>query len=542
MEIPPPRPKRKPSYPYPRKIHTQEAEKPENLVSSLQIPDLERKPFSEKTSHTENLDIEKTSVEAQDGIEDPQEGPCAFVSLENEDSILNESYITIQARKHDGNKHTNINISLFESSHPEHENINRCQYSDNTVNVINDIQGKQTYPRHVPVQVVDVHQGVGAKSSVNIAEVSETSGQNHNNALKSSTIPPFHPLFTSFNDNEENYRSFLHVSSTMSSVIVSSLLQNPAAHAAASIAAKFWHPVNIEASSADSFSMDHLNSEITPPSMAAIAATTVAAATAWWSAHGLLPVCTPFYPGGYSCAFQGPIEENKVRVANTGREKAYSEGDLQEEKMYAEITESAADLSSSDEPEMKINIQGTGKTNVGKQIDRSSCGSNTTSSSELEMDILEKQEKETEAKGSDVKESISHTGRSTVNPNESWKGVSEEGRLAFQALFSREVLPQSFSDNPTVAEKDQQNINKNIALDLNRMSQEPGKSNGFAVLRGDKGILRMGLGSVKVNVHHTGFRPYKRCSIEAKESGKILSAESTGKAILLFISLKLKVF
>jgi len=103
-----------------------------------------------------------------------------------------------------------------------------------------------------------------------------------------------------------------------------------------------------------------------------------------------------------------------------------------------------------------------------------------------------------------------------------------QGRLAFQALFSREVLPQSFSDARTVAEKDQQNIDKNSELDLNRTSHEPAESNGFAVLRGEEGVLRMGLGSVKLNAHHTGFKPYKRCSIEAKEGSKIMKTASTG--------------
>ncbi|KAI3785013.1 hypothetical protein L1987_44121 [Smallanthus sonchifolius] len=150
------------------------------------------------------------------------------------------------------------------------------------------------------------------------------------------------------------------------------------------------------------------------------------------------------------------------------------------------------------------------------------------------MSVLEKHGKEKEeTKAPDVKESISRRGRSTITPNESWKEVSEEGRLAFQALFSREVLPQSFSDTYTVAKKDQQNMVNNSELDLNRTSQEPGESysnsNGFAVLRGEEGSLRTRLGSVKLNHHHTGFKPYKRCSIEAKESSKIVSsAASTG--------------
>ncbi|KAJ0754222.1 putative transcription factor MYB-related family [Helianthus annuus] len=564
MEIPPPRPKRKPNYPYPRKTQTQVPEKDEKqatLVSSLQVMDLERKPLPEKTSHREKLENAKTSEEAQNGT--TKEVPYASLSSENENSIprsnpdifrhdvTNASYITIEARKHqemdqDGIKHTNItsNISLFEPSH-----------------LVHDINGVQTtYPRHVPVQVVDASQeNTTAKTSVvppgtslneskvnnsgeayerpnpNVATASATSGH-RNNAT-------FHPLSNPFTDNQESYTPVLHVSSSISSLILSSLLQNPAAHAAATFAAKFWHPVNTEASSADSFSRDPSNpnpeSTTPPPSMAAIAAATVAAATAWWSALGLLPVCTPSHQGGYSCTFEAaPIDGN-----NLVNSRVPSEGVLQEEKMDdAEKTES-----SSEDSEKKLNTEviipvdtnetapvddSSKLTNVKKQVDRSSSGSNTISSSEIETDALEKHVKEMEEnKGLDVKESNLRRGRSTITPSESWKEVSEEGRLAFQALFSREVLPQSFSD---MAGKDhQQNIIvKNSELDLNRMSQEPwesnGNSNGFAVLRSEEGVLRMGLGSVKLNVHHTGFKPYKRCSVEAKENGKIMSATSTG--------------
>ncbi|KAI3785010.1 hypothetical protein L1987_44118 [Smallanthus sonchifolius] len=611
MEIPPPRPKRKPNYPYPRKTdpktHTHVAEKDEKqatLVSSLQWTwredhSLKYTTFMyiftcyllvlvltfgfflyQKTSHKEKLENAKTSEEAQNGTtEGPQEVACASLSSENENSVprsnpdvfrhdeTNASYITIVARKHqemdqDGIKHTNItsNISLFERSHLAHENIIQGRYSNKPVNLINDINGVQTYLRHVPVQVVDgsqennattcippdmslheskvnnsgeVYEHPNPNPSVNIATASATSGH-HNNAT-------FHPLFNPFSDNQESYRSFLHFSSTTSSLIVSTLLQNPAAHAAASFAAKFWHPMNTEASSSDSFSRDQLNPEPTTPSMAAIAAATVAAATAWWSAHGLLPVCTPFYQGGYSCTFETPIDGN---LDNSGRDKAPSEGVLQEEKMDAEKTESAAYLSSSEDSEKKLNIEAipidtneaapAGElhdsrrlTNVKKQVDRSSSGSNTISSSEIETDALGKHVKEMEEnKGSDVKEPNSRRGRSTITLNESWK----EGRLAFQALFSREVLQQSFSNTHTIAGKDQHNIVKNSVLDLNRRSQEPGESNStdFSVLRGEEGILRMGLGSVKLNVHHTGFKPYKRCSVEAKENNKIMSETSTG--------------
>uniref|UniRef100_A0A0D2ZUU0 Uncharacterized protein n=2 Tax=Brassica TaxID=3705 RepID=A0A0D2ZUU0_BRAOL len=84
-------------------------------------------------------------------------------------------------------------------------------------------------------------------------------------------------------------------------------------------------------------------------------------------------------------------------------------------------------------------------------VDRSSCGLNTPSGSDAEIDALDKMEKEKEA---GVTSELSNR-RSKINNNnqttDSWKEVSQGGRIAFQALFARERLPQSFSP-PQVAE------------------------------------------------------------------------------------------
>lgn len=221
------------------------------------------------TSEQVDVDVEK------------EEPPCASLSSENDNSIIprgvfrdfinldetNESYITtIETRKYqkksdqDG-MHTS---SLFDF--PEGQN-----HDDNSITNTN---GVHSYPRHVPVQVVDGNQGsiIGIPTGTEEMSTLEEKLEHHNPNLSVNnnnniasrccssyqTIPTFHPpVFTHpFSDNhnnnneEESYRSFLHVSSTISSLIVSSLLQNPAAHAAASFAAKFWHPPgNTEASS-----------------------------------------------------------------------------------------------------------------------------------------------------------------------------------------------------------------------------------------------------------------------------------------------------
>lgn len=409
-----------------------------------------------------------------------EEPPCASLSSENDNSIIprgvfrdfinldetNESYITtIETRKYqkksdqDG-MHTS---SLFDF--PEGQN-----HDDNSITNTN---GVHSYPRHVPVQVVDGNQGsiIGIPTGTEEMSTLEEKLEHHNPNLSVNnnnniasrccssyqTIPTFHPpVFTHpFSDNhnnnneEESYRSFLHVSSTISSLIVSSLLQNPAAHAAASFAAKFWHPPgNTEASSGD----DSETQTPSTPSMTSIAAATVAAATAWWAAHGLLPVCPPFYPTPtptpFSFGAPPPPPPVTVEDGNQAREKAPPEkitGSSSSEEEEEEDSEGKLNTGSNPDDDIDT-TKGTGtgtvveetNVNVRKQVDRSSCGSNTTSSSEIETDALEKknikeQEETAAAAASDVPDldsisraSIIRGGRSTINPNESWKEVSEE--------------------------------------------------------------------------------------------------------------------
>lgn len=540
MEIPPPRPKRKPNYPYPRK--TGSCTGPKNH----QKDDAKSLQSGIQTLRKPTIPIPESQTTSHEQKHENQEAPCASLSLssENENSIprsvvvaaaaaaadggvfslaeTNESsYITTVTRNHqksssvdqDKIKHT---ASLFEF--PQSQNSDDTQGGGGVYN--------HNYPRHVPVQVVDGNQSVPCplEMSLTIENPNPNLSVNNNRIASSyqQTVPTFHPpppVFTpSFSDSQENYTSFLRVSSTISSLIVSSLLQNPAAHAAASFAAKFWHPPgngNTEAASSSS-------SSETPPSMAAIAAATVAAATAWWAAHGLLPVC-------YPPPFSFPMDANQA--PDNGREKAPEKTPQSSSSEDSGGKLNNTDPNPDDDNTTKVEeVHDSSNNNVRKQVDRSSCGSNTTSSSEIETDALEKninniKEKEASdaANLASCNDSVSRNrARSTINPNESWKEVSEEGRLAFQALFSRQVLPQSFSNRHIRGDRDEQG-----ELDLNKMSCCPSQHLLRAEKNVEEGLLTIGLGSVKLNVHHTGFKPYKRCSMEAKESTKIVGGSSS---------------
>lgn len=94
--------------------------------------------------------------------------------------------------------------------------------------------------------------------------------------------------------------------------------------------------------------------------------------------------------------------------------------------------------------------------------------------------------------------------------------------MAFDALFSREVLPQSFSP-PHKCKKNCNNERgeNGLQLDLNACSQKNGDANGASLIgeNTEEGPLNTGLclGQGKLKARRTGFKPYKRCSMEAKE-------------------------
>ncbi|KAL2461416.1 Protein LHY [Abeliophyllum distichum] len=412
--------------------------------------------------------------------------------------------------------------------------------------------------------------------------ISSAASEHQSNASRSSihqSFPSFHPISNSIH-NQDDYRSFLHTSSTFPSRIVSALLQNPAAHAAASFAATYWPCTNMEAPadhSAGGFQSRQISSA---PSMAAIAVATVAAATAWWAAHGLLPLCAPFYPG-FTCspasASTIPMDTSKERAANTERREnpldAAALGSQQLEPECSEALQEQYSALKSPTLSLSDSVESEGaKPNVGltateteqtadaamlndsnqskskKQVDRSSCGSNTPSSSEVEADALDKHSKgkeEIQVKDKEPKEpDVNHTAidstsrrcRSTSNLGDSWKEVSQGGRLAFQALFSREVLPQSFSPPHDLDKKDLTNIDKDkesaqekdedgLQLELNgktwgTSSWKLGTQDNATLIGENKeeGLLSVGLGYSKLKARRTGFKPYKRCSVEAKES------------------------
>ncbi|KAB2052500.1 hypothetical protein ES319_A12G125000v1 [Gossypium barbadense] len=633
IEIPPPRPKRKPSNPYPRKTGAAttvqegakdgKSEMPLSSLRCKQMLDLEKEPLPERP----------TGDEKATNLKENQDQSCSevFTLLHEQNcssaSSMNKNFIPMSTAlkssctfrefvplpKETFHDNGTSKASNLEKSCTSYEKSAQGQRKDDLDGdfCADEMQAAQNYPRHVAVHVLDgslrtcvqnpslgmsfqdsVFHPTGNVHGPNLFAnpAASATTEHKNNAPKSThqALPPFHTPFIHLRPDQEEYRSFLHVSSTFSNLIVSTLLQNPAAHAAASFAATFWPYANIE-SSGDSpanelrgFPSTQMNSA---PSMAAIAAATVAAATAWWTAHGLLPICAPLHTG-FTCAPAStaavpPMENGQIPAANMEqKDKTDLALTTQDERLYPEYSEalpgqhsaSKSPTSSSSDCEERVDAkantevkatddekaaeviepQDADKMKNRKQVDRSSCGSN--SSSEVETDMLEKLEKDKEdSKGADPNHpqvECNRRSRSSSNLSDSWKEVSEEGRLAFQALFSREVLPQSFSPPHDGKNKGQQKENvgtdkqnpvekdgETTTLDLNRKMldsrsdrQEVEKN---ALSKDEKnnaedGLLRIGLGHAKLKASRTGFKPYKRCSVEAKEN-RVMNTGSQGE-------------
>ncbi|KAL7083078.1 hypothetical protein ACP275_14G139700 [Erythranthe tilingii] len=646
IEIPPPRPKRKPSNPYPRKtsvgaptshVTVKDGKISNPLSSKITIEKESEEPcddgklensneYHETDNWSEAYTLLKTAPCASPSstnksslsMSDATGKSCTFrqyiplpKEAGNQDEVV-VSKVTIEtkglaAEKCDDKKYFQdkapSNISNVVNSYLSHEKyvhskrIAELKESENALPIA-DVLSSQNYPRHVNVHIVDGIPGASAQTISPDGSCTDSTfhqmggvyghqnlfmkpAEHYSNASGSSvhqSFPSYHPIFTP-NQNQDDY---LHMSSTFSSLIVSALSQNLAAYAAASFTASLWPCVNMEApieSSDGAFQSRPLSSV---PSMGSIAAATVAAATAWWTAHGLLPLPAQFRPG-FTCSPASvsatPMESSEGRVINSEKRENTPNPALGGQQLEPDCSKalheqhsaskspmlSSSDSEASESAKLNVGLATAETTKVSetdeldndvnksknqKLVDRSSCGSNTSSSSDVETDALEKHAKGTEENhmnGEEEPEEVdanhplgdpfNRRFRSIININDSWKEVSEGGRLAFRALFSRERLPQSFSPPHDVKNKGEKNYTENeqekdesgVRLDLNAKTwescwQKQGVENNGSLIGENKeeGLLDLGLGLAAANKlkapRRTGFKPYKRCAMEAKES------------------------
>ncbi|RWW04377.1 hypothetical protein GW17_00032403, partial [Ensete ventricosum] len=325
--------------------------------------------------------------------------------------------------------------------------------------------------------------------------------------------------------------------------------RNPASVAAASL----WPSAEAETSlqsTAEFLAGEIPGRHMNPtPSLEEIAAVTVAAAAAWWAAQGLLPWFPPlvgfaFAPPntttipstdtaqlqGHVGTFGSPLKENQkvgnqnqvedLKPCHHSSKSLSSSSDSYDSGRGENSSELKAARSDKFTPSVFGGFHSSDNGRNKKKKDRSSCGSNTPSSSEVEMKTIEKHEKV----DGGAKESYSSSSAACKINNRSFC----QGRFAFQELFKRGVLPQSFS--PPQAEEAAA-INKGdagkVAVDLNKNASSTTEPNH---LNGDtkEEMCRQSNGSIgdrKLKVRQMGFKPYKRWSVEAKENKETAEAD-----------------
>ncbi|XP_026666376.2 protein LATE ELONGATED HYPOCOTYL-like isoform X2 [Phoenix dactylifera] len=643
IDIPPPRPKRKPSSPYPRKswvgsvsptggAMSDKSSKSVSLVSTnKQVLDmgseapqkkfaatvtLQKKEVSEDRSCSEVLNFFHDAPSASiSSVNKSSSNPYTYMEFvpkmkEIKESTTDKSSASVEVNKDlniDGTAYTAQEIQRPEGFHMDSQtNLAREKVADtskqqeNLGSLLRDnMQGNCSNSKQVPVHLLDrsgkeVEQTTDSDGHNFTAVPGHVGGAQENSKSfisptvsatpklhNSSAMPCIHqsfpalPPFTMFHGNQDAYRSFLNLPTTFSSLIMSTLLQNPAVHAAASLAASFWPSADVD-SSADStpetlsggFQVRHTNHS---PSLASIAAATVAAASAWWATQGLLPLFPPqigftFNPAptttiptltaaqapeykteGKEVTFQNPVAEDQAvnpdqsMALNTRHpsSKSSSEAEDLDDSGSGErshCTELKASRTNKFKPLAATGFNDSDETKIEKKPDRSSCGSNTPSSSEVETDtILDEHEKVND----EAKQACfgnPSPGQTNNRRSRSNGSISEEGRLAFQALFSREVLPQSFSPPHTEDTMAREREAMTLPVDLNKAcaTTDLNHLHGFTKEASNRSNDNTGndsltseIGQGKLKSRRTGFRPYKRCSMEAKEN-RTAAVEETG--------------
>lgn len=419
----------------------------------------------------------------------------------HEQTSMDESSVTVEFKRNqklnkaaDGYNDHDIGgregLNLRKNSQASNDKIVPREASEDTKHQENPqkLPSNQNYPRHIPVHVVDektekpfskmtdhitIGRQSGAQANPNHLKIHPSvsaTGEHQMNTERSSIhhpFPIFHPPFTQFHHDQDAYRSYTNISA-ISSLIISTLLQNPAANAAASLAAGSWQfaDYSFPDTHVGGFPMKNIE---THASLAAIAATTVAAASAWWASQGLLPFCPPpqsgfiFAPAPTTTipmteTIQVP-EDTKQRVDCIRQTPAQEDQQVMDQEFSAALKsrhsfKKASSLFTSDseesgdakscgleqkvtgdvQPQSSIEFHGSKNGKTRKQLDRSSCGSNTPSGSEVEEDLV--LEKHIEGKEEHKEAELSHITGEPINRrfrsvgignlNDSWKEVSEE--------------------------------------------------------------------------------------------------------------------
>ncbi|KAF8379892.1 hypothetical protein HHK36_027357 [Tetracentron sinense] len=388
----------------------------------------------------------------------------------------------------------------------------------------NEIQATQNYPKHVPAQVVERNLGTCMQilspdmtyAASIIQQVGEAHGnskfrnsnasattEQHSNMSRSAinqSLPTFHP---SICNNQETYPTVLNISSTFSSLIVSTLLQNPAAHAVASIAASFLLCTNVEisvdshAGTLGGFPSRHMSpSPVYRDHCCHYSSSCKCMVSGSWAIALMSSSSHWLYL--YSCTHSCNTI-NRLSPVSPSDSKG---------RTVARLNETGLNAADHDQKPMAIiELHDSNSQKIRKQVHHSSCGSNTASSSEVETGTLEKQE--------NGKEELKDNSAGTT-------GLSSTLLQRDTATeFFTSTCSEEYQENNIEDRKQKSNVKDEedtLQLDLNSRTwvtcpNDPGGGEDH-LFRDcsnlEKGLFIMGLEHGKPKAHWGGFKPYKR--------------------------------
>ncbi|XP_020684284.1 protein LHY isoform X3 [Dendrobium catenatum] len=280
-------------------------------------------------------------------------------------------------------------------------------------------------------------------------------------------------LHNPFSNDDNPFSALINLTNYFPSLLVSALSQNPAVHQAASIAAASLPPAYVD------FSMQS-NSKLVGEApekqssassgISAIVTATIAAAAAWWRVHGLLQ--SPSQPnhaftqvmvqatesaqvpednsdskGNFSQTHKRKFQQIEQQETNIAIQPSSALLEISSSPDTCQSTKSARSPKSTKCAETAIcGIHDVDHVPGKKKHDPSSCDSNTSPSSEVEKDAaLNKEEaKGINEQGEQGPSIIQEFGDTPGISKSSTEGLKQDS-IAFEELFYRQLLPHCFS-------------------------------------------------------------------------------------------------
>lgn len=501
IEIPPPRPKRKPYSSYPRNTSQSPSGevKAKNLSNAFVLLGTDKVVMDTKTKEPVKTAIEQNTEQAfgegtsstsiyfhHNGTSERSEHMPTLEELKKTSRIIKEPQkndADLQIFGMSGN-FTDSRFGLIteeklqvlrQMEMPFTSSKDNLQDGQSHEKIPAQFEGTK-YSGEVMPKSLSVQLEANADLNLSLDSTRTATRRTKNSMPSIHHAVPSISLHNQFNNDDNPFGALVSLTNYFPSLLASALLQNPAVHQAASVAAASLPPTYVDFSMQSNAKLvgEALEKQSSASSgISAIVTATVAAASAWWRVHGLLP--SSFQPNDSltqvkaqateSTQFHEDNSDPKENVRQTHEQKFQQNDYPKQHETNRTMQPCSALLEPSSSPDTcestkikrppkttKCMLQSfCGMHDVNhvpdkKKHDPSSCDSNTSPSCEVEKDATLNKE---EAKGINEQgeqgPSIFQEFRDTPENSKSCTEGVKQGSLAFDEMFFRGVLPQNSS-------------------------------------------------------------------------------------------------